>query len=104
MIKGTTPTFLITIKGNALTNATPYVTLRQGALELTKSGEELVKERGEDFCVLAVSLSQEETLKFAHGRADLQVRWVYADGTAGATAIKPVAVNPVLKQEVITHE
>lgn len=104
MIKGTTPTFLITLRGSTLEGATPFVTLRQGKRELTKSGEELVKERGEDSCVLAVSLTQEETLALAHGKAEMQVRWVYADGTAGATGIQSVAVKPVLKEEVLAHE
>lgn len=104
MIKGTTPTFLITVTGGTMEGATPFATLRQGKHELTKSGEELVKERGEDYCALAVSLTQDETLQFERGKAELQVRWVYEDGTAGATGIQAVAVKPILKQEVIAHE
>lgn len=104
MIRGTTPTYIIKITGDNLTDATPYVTLRQTNTEITKSGEELITDRDDTSCVLTVALTQEETLKFQRGQAELQVRWVRSDEIAGATDIKCVRVRPILKEGVISHE
>lgn len=104
MIRGTTPTYIIKISGDNLKDATPYVTISQGQTEITKSGEGLITDRDDTSCVLTVALTQEETLKLAKGRADLQVRWVNTEGTAGATDVKCVKVKPVLLEGVISHE
>lgn len=103
MIRGTTPTYIIKIKGDNLKDATPYVTISQGETEITKSGDELIADRDDKSCILAVSLTQEETLKLAKGRAEIQVRWVNNDGIAGATDLRYMKVKPILLEGVINH-
>lgn len=83
MIRGTTPTFVIHITGDTLNDATPYVTLKQGQTEVTRSGAELIVEQDEKSCTVSITLTQEESLKFSRGNAEIQIRWVNADGQAG---------------------
>lgn len=109
--RGTTPTITINVVGSSFEDATPYVTIKQRnstlkpkVCELTKSGDSLIVERGEDSCTLEVTYTQEETLAFNQGRAELQLRWIESDGTAGATVYEDVTIHPILKEGVIEHE
>ena len=104
IIRGTTPTIVAKVEGNTLEGATPYLTLKQGNLEITKSGEAIVKERGEDSCVLVVSYTQQETLQLKKGAARIQMRWVDTDKRAGATFEVYLSVYDVLKEGEIDHE
>ena len=53
---------------------------------------------------LSVSLSQEETGAFLAGRrAEVQVNWIFSDGTRDATNIKQIDVSENLIAEVITY-
>lgn len=103
MIKGTTPTILINIKGSNLQDSTPYVTIKQGSYELTKSGKDLIKSYDDNSCTLAIELSQEDTLGFDADKAEIQVRWVYESGKAWATTIKTIQIKQVLLDEVIEY-
>ena len=104
MIRGTTPTFIMTIEGFDLTTETSvYVTFEQGKYEITKTGTDLrLTSSGED-TIVTLTLSQEETLAFDVGRADLQVRFIKSDGKAYATEKKPLNVKDVLYEEVISY-
>ena len=50
---------------------------------------------------LTITLTQEQTLGFQKGVANLQVRGVFADETAFASDICTVPINPVLDERVI---
>lgn len=104
MIRGTTPTFVLTVEGYDLTQLTSvFVTFEQGSKELTKTGNELVLTASGDDTIVTVTLSQEETLGFTVGRAEVQVRFIRSDNKAYATERKPVAVKEVLYEEVIHY-
>lgn len=106
MIKYTTPTITLTIKGADITSYNAFVTIEQGASKLTKSGGDLTMEAvtvGERTDTkITLELSQTETALFKEGqRARVQVNWTTGDGTRGATKIKGVGVLGNLLNEVI---
>lgn len=106
--RGSTPTITLTIDGADLTDATTYFTVKQGTETLTKvaPGEDPsiwieVYEDGSDVCVV---LSQEDTLKFIEGVAEVQIRWIDADGTAHVSGVVRMTFDKVLLEGVIEHE
>ena len=100
MVRATTPTFVLEFEDIDLTEALElFVTLRQGSTVLTKTGNDLeVTET-----TITVFLSQEETLSFCEGKADLQVNWVYSDNSRACSNIVSVAVGRNLLPEVIEN-
>lgn len=48
-------------------------------------------------------LSQRDTLNLDVGRAEVQFRWIKADGTAHVSDISTVTLSRVLLEEVIVH-
>lgn len=50
--------------------------------------------------IISLTLSQEDTLSFKNGEAEIQVRWLDGE-TAYATRTAPVKVNKVLLERVI---
>ena len=48
-------------------------------------------------------LSQRDTLNFDVGRAEVQFRWIKADGTAHVSDISAISLSRVLLEEVIVH-
>lgn len=97
MTRGTTPDYVITVEDmESLGNSTVYVTLRQGDVVVTKETDDLSIEGNQ----INVSLTQEETLAFTEGYAQMQVRGV-TNGDAWASPIVDVPVKPVLLEEII---
>lgn len=105
MIRGTTPTFVLTVEGyNLVTDATVFVTFEQGNKELTKTGSDLALTATADGnTIVTLTLSQEETLAFAVGRAEIQIRFIRSNNKAYATERKSIAVKEVLYEEVIEY-
>ena len=94
MRRGTTP--INTFKTNIdLTGATVFVTYSQSGRGIfEKSGEAL--EISSDAVV--TQLSQKDTLKLkATQQVNIQIRYVFPDGTAGASNIMTVDVGEILK-------
>lgn len=105
MRRYTTPTLPMTVPVD-LTGAEIHVTIKQGARKIQKTGTDIVSvwdaESGKT--TLSVTLTQEETGAFIAGRkAEVQVNWIFADGTRDATNIKPIDVSENLIAEVITY-
>ena len=48
-------------------------------------------------------LTQEDTLAFEKEKVEVQVRWITAEGIAGATDIAVTEVNPILKDGKIQY-
>lgn len=107
MIRGTTPTFTITIKDPGeldLTRAeNVYFTVEQDRVSVTKTGDDL------EVLTAAVKcwLTQEEALRFAEGKAEAQLNWTAVnatDGTLRRGATKPfqVRIDRQLLDEVIS--
>ena len=104
MRRGTTPILALLVKNCDLTGSTIYVTIKQQSRQLTKSGSNIfVAYYAEAGSMLAVRLSQEDTLLFKDGRAEIQVRWITAAGDAWGTNVERLDVNKVLLNEVIAY-
>ncbi len=107
MIRGTTPTFTFTIKSQTVNLGEAenvYVTIRQGANEITKSGEEISYE----LRTVNVYLTQEESLKLKENTpAEVQINWTYLDVDQttvrrAATKVKSIQIDRQLLKRVIT--
>lgn len=100
MVQGTTPTFILTLPNTIDLTAVKnlYFTLEQGNVKLDKNGEDLSVEGQE----ISVYLSQNETLMFSPGRANLQLNWTYDGGTRACSNIVSVPVGPNLLKEVVS--
>ena len=82
MIRGTTPTLRLTVRGNVnLTQATDiYVSIRQKSASIELHGDSLeVAEK-----TVKCWLTQEDSLRLTEGPAKLQVNWTYTDALTGA--------------------
>lgn len=105
MIRGTTPTLILTIKNNAVDLGEAenvYVTVRQGVKEITVSeGLEIDTPR-----TVNVFLTQEQSLSLAEGNAEVQINWTYLDidGVTvrrAATKLKTIPIDKQLLRRVI---
>ena len=100
MIRGTTPTFQLTVNGvEDLTLADHvYVTIQQGPVALTLTGDELEIHAN----VISCYLSQVNSLKLIEmQKAKLQVNWTYPPEETGAvkraaTRVKEIVVGEQL--------
>jgi hypothetical protein len=104
MTRGTTPSLIIKFAEDvAFENVKLfYVTMKQTEyIKLTKKFEEGDPEIDMINKSLDINLTQEDTLKFADGVAELQVRGKYQDDTVFATKIYPITINRALYDEVI---
>lgn len=100
MIRGTTPTFILTLNDENvdLTLAeNVYVTFSQAWTILTKTGDDLDISKKQ----ISVYLTQEETLSFVFSTLEIQVNWTYSDGQRASSEIKRVSLNRNLINEVL---
>lgn len=96
--RGSTPvnTFNVNID---LTGATVFITYKQnGRLILEKTGADVTIEP----TALSVSLTQQETLAFGVGNVEIQIRYVFPNGSADASNIMETTADRILKNGVIT--
>ena len=99
MKRGTTPTN--TFKTNIdLTGATVFLTYSQrGRVVLEKTGDDLEISAE----AIVTRLTQKDTLGFdALQKVSIQIRYVFPDGTAGASNIMTAEVGEILKDGEIS--
>ena len=99
MKRGTTPTN--TFKTNIdLTGATVFLTYSQrGRVVLEKTGDDLEITAE----AIVTRLTQKNTLGFdALQKVSIQIRYVFPDGTAGASNIMTASVGEILKDGEIS--
>lgn len=99
MKRGTTPTN--TFKTNIdLTGATVFLTYSQrGRVVFEKTGDDLEITAE----AIVTRLTQKDTLGFdALQKVSIQIRYVFPDGTAGASNIMTVTVGEILKDGEIS--
>lgn len=102
-IRGTTPDYILTVKGVDLREMGVIVTIRQGNRELDKgTGDLLITSDGTD-SVITLTLSQEDTLYLQEGAAAVQVKFIDAEGVARGTDIQTINVNRALYERVIEY-
>jgi hypothetical protein len=103
LIRGTTPTFTLTVNGDVdLTEAKAvYVTLKQMSktLELTGASLEIAPTQVKCY------LTQEQSLSLSEGPAKIQVNWTYVDDhnitQRDATKVKEIFIDEQLLKRVI---
>lgn len=101
MRRGSTPTNTFTLDVD-LSTATVYITYEQnGKTVLEKTGEDLTFTSDQNGYYIAVTLSQEETLKFSEGKVLIQIRYVFPNGTADASNIIQTTFERIIKDGVI---
>lgn len=100
MTRGTTPSYVITIKGmDSLDGMSIEVDIKQGSALIKFDKDEVVID--ED--TISISLTQEQTLTLSTGTAKLQVRGITQSGIAWASNIVTIPVNPILRAGVIEY-
>lgn len=108
MTNYTTPTIMLTVEDKDLTGYDVYVSLEQGKIELTKSGNDIMIDTetvGQiTNTVISFVLSQEESAMFRfNASVAVQVNWIDASGAREATEIKGIEVMRNLLDEVIQY-
>lgn len=98
MKRGSTPINTFTVNMD-LTGATVFITYKQG-------GNTIVEKTGSAVTItsttLVTQLTQEETLAFSQGEVEMQIRYVFPDGTADASDVIKTKADRILKDGVIT--
>lgn len=102
MIRATTPTLELELEDENIDLGLAkdvYVTLRQGARKVTKSGNSIVI----DGNIVSVHLSQQETLIFyPFHNVEVQLNWTYPGSARAASEIGHISVGENLLPEVLT--
>lgn len=100
-IRGTTPTFIINLPFNTstLTNCEMYFA-QEDELLVTKSLEDFEA----DGTTLTISLTQADTLLFSDDeKLQIQLRFLFTDGSVEATTIMKKKVGEILKDGEISE-
>lgn len=117
MVQGTTPTIVLTVKdAEAISQATDvWVTFEQGSTEITRKWKRYPESEDDndgiavDSNIVTVKLSQEDTLSFAKGSVNVQIKMLKNDeddatkyDDVGATEIKKLRVEEILNEDVMS--
>lgn len=102
MIRGTTPDYILTVDAD-LSDKTVYVTISQLRTRLTLTGDDLSIATDESGSTIAIRLTQQQTLGLAVGRAEVQVKFIDAEGITRATDIRPLTVDRALLERVVEY-
>ena len=95
------------VAGDDLSRDNMYITVRQGALLIIKSSDEITRTTGEDpdTCILSTNYTQEETLSLKAGQeASIQLRIIESDGTVKESGIISLGlIDDVLQEGVLNY-
>ena len=106
MIRGTTPTFTLTVTNGGdldLTTAIDvFVTLKQKGTTVTKTGTEISVQAK----AVSVWLEQKDSLRFVTGPAEVQINWTYMDAEThqkrrAATKVKTIIIAEQLLERTV---
>jgi hypothetical protein len=101
MTRGTTPSYIITIKDlDDLAGNHVEVDIKQGAALLQFEDDDVIIDEN----TIKITLTQEQTLTLSAGSAKLQVRGIRQEGTVWASSIITVPVNPILRAGLISYD
>lgn len=105
MYQGTTPTIPLRFRAVDLSRARIFLTIEdRDKKKITfVSGDDFTVEYDGTDTVGTIRLTQEQTLAMASGACDVQARFIFPDGSTGATKKAGVFVNPVILKDVITY-
>ena len=102
-VRGTTPDYTLTLNGYDLTGKTVFVTIVQGELNVTLTGDRLTIVTDETGSTVVFKLSQAETLGFMAGGAEVQLKCIDARGQVDASGIGQLTIDRALLEKVITY-
>lgn len=102
-VRGTTPDYVLALNGYDLTGKTVFVTLAQGGIKNTLTGDRLTIVAGEDGSTVAFSLSQAETLRFKRGTAEVQLKCIDEQGNVDASGIGQLTIDRALLEREIAY-
>lgn len=94
MRRGTTPTLTLTVDAY-IASWFVYVTLQNGSSIVTFEDDRLTKTQNDGKTTIELTLTQAETLAFAVGDAEVQIR-AYKDGKAIASNIKTIGIRRII--------
>lgn len=110
---GTTPLLTVIVDGQAIQDATIYVTIDMGDRSLVKSNwnncpdvtAEAIYDDDEAQVgtEISVQFSQDETLFLRPGNASIEVGWVFEDGTADKSNIGRLRIPKTLYKGVMIY-
>lgn len=108
MRRGTTAPLDIVIGGVDLTEATLYVSLKQGSTEIytkdeTRGDVTRVYDSAKDETTISITYTQAQTLSLKAGRAYLQVRWIFDNGSADATRSVELMIQDIQHEGEIVY-
>lgn len=101
MIRYTTPTDELIVKGVDLTGCEVWASYRQRSKKLDVKADSVTYD-GTDTTIL-VPLTQEQTGAFCCGQVAIQVNWLTPEGARDATTIKSVEVGGNLLDRVMEY-
>lgn len=114
MVRGTTPTIVLTVKDTeAISQATDvWVTFEQGSTEITRKWKRDTDDNDGIAVtgnIVTVKLSQDDTLSFAKGQVSVQIKMLENDDDdstnydeVGATEIKKLKVAEILNEDIMS--
>lgn len=105
LIRGTTPTIIITVQTEIDLHQVAEVWIyisQQNKVRVDKQLEDVTFDY--DHRKMSVTLTQNDTLALKEGEALFQIRLLLMDGVALATLASKVDVKPVYKPGVISEE
>lgn len=103
MIRGTTPDYILTVDAD-LSDKTVYVTISQGRVQITLTGDDLSIATDEGGSTIAIRLTQKQTLGLRAGEAEVQVKFIDAEGITCATDIQTLTVDRALLDRVVRYD
>lgn len=102
-VRGTTPEYTLTLEGYDLTGKTVYVTLAQGGVKTTLTGDRLTIVADESGSTIAFSLTQAETLRYKVGEVEVQVKCIDDQGEVDASGIGQLTIDRALLEREISY-
>lgn len=106
MYQGTTPTIPLTFKAVDLSSAKIFLTIeddRKKKMITFTSGDDFEVEFDGTNTVGTLRLTQQQTLGLSPGNCTVQARFIFPDGSSGATEKARIFVNPVILKGVISY-
>lgn len=105
LIRGTTPTIVITVQTEIDLHQVSEVWIYISQQNKVRVDKQLVDVTfNYEQRIMSVTLNQDDTLALKEGEALFQIRLLLVDGTALATLASKVDVKPIYKPGVISHE
>lgn len=102
-VRGTTPDYVLTLEGYDLSGKTVFVTLAQGGIKNTLTGDRLTIVANEDGSTVAFSLSQAETLRLRAGDAEVQLKCIDERGHVDASGTGRLTIDRALLEREIAY-